>query len=195
MVTIVIIEGPDGAGKSTLVERITKEFGIEVGQRATPDRDKLYTVTRQDTYTALSEAVRGDGPMKVWDRLYYSELVYADVVGRKTEFSLTEQAFVQAVIEALECPVILCLPPFDVVAENERGTHQMAGVHDNLPRIYDDYVTLLAGGTFPEFVTVYDYTVSEWGPRGGGPVTTPLEDILQGIADYAELRKDREWSV
>lgn len=50
---MVIVEGCDGTGKTTLVEALSVDLGLRVGQRATRNRDELYKVTRQDTYTAL----------------------------------------------------------------------------------------------------------------------------------------------
>lgn len=182
---MIVLEGPDGAGKTTLANELSKKYKISIGERGTANRDLLYTVTRQDTYTALSEAVRGDGPMKVWDRLYFSELIYHHVVGRQCEFSTIEQGFIERMIAALTCPIILCLPSFSTVRTNVVKDHQMEGVLGNLEEIYNSYQGLLDSQRFPEHTIVYDYTKDDG----------TLDTIDEIIEEYMLERRARQWQV
>lgn len=181
---MIIVEGPDGAGKSTLVKELKEEYGFVEGLRGTNDRKLLYTVTRSDTYNALSQAVRGDGPPIIWDRLFFSEMVYAPIVHRDCEFSLHEQKFVGDVLESLECPVIVCRPPFEVVQINAAKDEQMDGVNENLRGIYQRYETEC---DWPHNTMWYDYTGTV---RGGKFVSR--EDISKQINHYLAVRKWRE---
>jgi len=183
---IIIIEGPDGAGKSTLVDQLSKELGLEVGERATKDRDKLYEVIRQDTYTALGEAVRAHDPARIWDRLFFSEMVYAPVVGRDCEFEHEEIIFVKRVLNAMGCPVIVCLPEWHTVKENVEGTHQMAGVEENLAHIYAAYGTVTSGMSW---VIFYDYTDER---KEAG--FKSFDEVLTSCRHYLENhRAKRSW--
>lgn len=187
---MLIVEGPDGAGKSTLVNTLKKELGLIVGERATKDRDKLYKVTRQDTYTALGAAVKGDEPVRIWDRLFFSEMVYAPVVGRECEFSERESVFIRRVMNAMGCPIIICMPPFEVVRKNVEGTHQMTGVAENLDKIcahYREGGTSLYGGCVGQLMW-YDYTSTR---NGGAYLNT--NQILDRCGHYMKLRSDRAW--
>lgn len=180
---MIIVEGPDGAGKTTLVNLLSKELGLQIGKRGTADRDKLWEVGRRDTYTAISDAVGGHEPVRVWDRLYFSELIYAPVSGRTPEFSHREQFMIQRVIKALECPIILCMPPLEVVTENVMAAHQMEGVKDHITDIWGRY-RVLYQHRLPH-ATLYDYT---------GQHTSPsAEPIINYCKHYLSLRRERSW--
>lgn len=185
---MIIVEGPDGAGKSTLVRELIENLQLEEGHRATSDRDKLYEVTRQDTYTALATEVIGNcqlGPAKIWDRLFFSEMVYAPVVGRDCEFSSDEQVFVRRIMSALACPIIICLPPWDVVKENVEASKQMDGVEENLTHIYGTYRTIASG---MPWVMFYDYT-----GEANDPAFKTLTGIIEGCSSYLTIRQRRMW--
>lgn len=186
---MVIIEGPDGAGKTTLVQHLVDRFGLEIGERGTTDRNLLYTVTRMDTYTALSRAVHGAEAPRIWDRLFYSELIYPEVSanGRDCQFNESEVSFVQRVINAIRCPVVVCLPPIDVVRANVKHTKQMDGVTDKIDEIWARYHEFWDFGYFPDPVLLYDYTGKH---RAGAD----LEDIEYEVRDYMEERERRMWS-
>jgi thymidylate kinase len=181
---VIIVEGPDGAGKTTLVEHLAGEFNIKVGERGVADRDKLYTVTRSDTYNALGLAVRGNLDAKIWDRLFFSEMVYAPVVGRECEFSTEEQIFVRRILTCLGCPIIVCLPPWEVVKANVAGSKQMDGVEENLKHIYAAYQRVCEG---MPWVMFYDYTHEQ---RDAGYVG--IDHLRTGIKHYLDDRKVRE---
>lgn len=182
------------------MNELSKEFGLRHGERGTGDRTKLYTVTRQDTYTAMGEAVKGTSPVRIWDRLFYSELVYASIVGRSIEFNHTEQTYVRRMLEGLRCPIIVCLPDYPTVERNARSAKQMDGVNENLVAIYNSYVRL-CDGLFPEHTLIYDYETGAEGRVGymqdRGPYQfafTPLASIKDDIADYLEERRERTWA-
>lgn len=184
---MIIVEGPDGAGKTTLVNRLLEEFPqLQLGERAVADRDKLYTVTRQDTHNALARAIlasKDDRP-RIWDRLFYSEFVYAPIVGRSVEFRPSETSWIQRIIEASRFPVILCLPPLDVVLENEAKAHQMEGVSENIGYIWEEY-TKLWPKFFPPQTEVYNYA--------GKYADQDYQDVKRDIQDYLEEREERTW--
>lgn len=186
---MIIVEGPDGAGKSTLVEQLVDDFGFVVGERATTDRDKLYEVTRQDTYCALGLEVEGnaDTTPRIWDRLFFSEMIYSPVMGRKCQFSSEEQTFIKRVINAIACPVIMCYPTWEVVKENAEAEHQMEGVNENLRAIYEAYRTVCQGMSW---VIWYDYTGKTKHGVGG---YKDYEYLKEDIHHYLEHRYKRSW--
>lgn len=193
---MIIVEGPDGAGKTSLVRRLMAEVPeLRIGERGTKDRKLLYTVTVPDTFRALEHAVRGKGwhtdhnvnpdSVYIWDRLFYSEMVYAPLgmPPREPMFNAAQQQHIHRIIEALWCPVILCLPPLTDVKRNVLVEEQMPGVIDHVVDIYDSYVSMWENGEFPRQAVLYDYTTQQDG----------YDKIVSGIRAYIETRRERAW--
>jgi GTPase SAR1 family protein len=184
---MVIVEGPDGAGKTTLVKKLCADYLLKVGKRGVKDRDLLYTVTVSDTMRALGKAVRGRSGPLIWDRLYYSDFVYAPITERPVAFNESQQVHIDRVIDALRCPIIVCLPPFEVVEDNAIRSHQMPGVATNISMIAETYhqMTHPTGGInfkpFPDHRIVHDYTNPD-----------SLQHVLTEVEDYLEERKARQ---
>lgn len=178
---MIIVEGPDGSGKSTLVESLITHFELREGARGTTDRKKLYTVTVKDTYLALMKAIRAmrGVPVEVWDRLFYSEFVYYRYGNRPCEFSEGQRRFINWMIEAITCPVILCLPPPEVIIENAKKVDQMDGVNENLPQIIMDYHSM--SQWMPPQTIIYDYTRDD------------TFKVFGPISAYLARREAREW--
>lgn len=179
-------------GKTMLVEKLSKMYGLTAGKRGTKDRDLLYTVTVPDTMKAISQAVHGKDPPQIWDRLYYSDFVYAplSVTPREASFNPSHQVHVDRVIEAIRCPIIVCLPPWRTVKLNLSSEHhQMPGVRERARDIWNEYyrMTYKVGDStkpFPDHRIVYNYCQEPDGPAG-------INQVLQEIEDYLEERQER----
>lgn len=192
---MIIIEGPDGAGKTTLKEELLKRYPqMAEGPRGTKDRRKLYTVTVPDTFGAINRSVRAaylprsgmdHTSLYVWDRLFFSELVYADITGRPCEFSLGQRIFITKILETIGCPIILCLPPFEVVKENAEVHEQMDGVKENLQVIWGGYQSLY--WTMPNQTMIYDYT-------NDNDEGVSFDELTATIDKYLIERSRRSWS-
>src|SRR5271166_6337392 len=103
--TMILVEGPDGAGKTTLVDQLCEDLGLSVGPRGTPNRDELYKVTREDAYKALAHAVEGYHRPYIWDRLGpISDPIYSRVMGRECAFKKSELYYALRILKALRCP-------------------------------------------------------------------------------------------
>ena len=83
---MILVEGPDGAGKTKLSKMIAEHFDLE---RVAPQKGGQMPVVpvRNRVYRALGKAVQGHKPAKVYDRLYFSELVYGSVLRGTTDFA------------------------------------------------------------------------------------------------------------
>ena len=152
---MVIVEGPDNAGKSTLVKALCDTFGLVEGKRGTDNRDDLWKVTVADTNRALAEA-RISAKAQVWDRLFFSEFVYSKYAGRDCEFSDYRRDLILHELTFRKYPIIMCLPPKHLVLNGgDPSRHQMEGVKENLSAIYDDYVSMI--DWMPPKTVFYNY--------------------------------------
>lgn len=164
---MIIIEGPDGAGKTTLCQKIAEDFGLEIcdwkaEMGLSRDEMKIHPVRRY--YHALSEEFRMtvdqtalENPL-IHDRLYFSSLVYGPILEGTIQMSEEDRRTIARILIALACPIILCLPPKEVVLKNVHGgDYQMEGVKEHTEDIYDLYPKVVRGDAYP-FVMYYDYT-------------------------------------
>jgi hypothetical protein len=178
---VILIEGCDGTGKTTLVNCLAQQFQLNVGQRATRNRDELYRVTRQDTYTALSLAVENKHKPQIWDRLGpFSDPIYSRVTGRGCAFNLAELQFALGILKVLRCPIIFCIVPLETIQDNIAGTHQMDKVEENLSYLAGAYESMAQS---MDVITIYDYRVE-------GAYDRLVEDVIK---PYLVRRSDREW--
>lgn len=186
---MIIVEGPDNAGKSTLVQKIVDRFGdrVELSHHSRlkgAERDKLAHQTpdeqRAFVYGNLNRAVLSKGRVDVHDRLFYSELVYGPVVHPPVVYNYEETRHINRVLTALSCPIIFCLPPLEVVLSAD-GRHQIPEWRENAEKIYEAYAALSALAR-PR-ITRYDYT--------RGPAAEAR--VMRVVSDYLERREKRTW--
>jgi hypothetical protein len=185
---VIIIEGPDGAGKTTLCRKILSDFPeLIIGERGTNDRKLLWQVTVPDTYRALKWAIDPQEIPRLWDRLFYSEFVYAyfSQPTRTPMFNPAQKSAILSLISAIRPPIILCMPPLEVVKDNILVEEQMDGVVERITDIYYRYEKMLSGGWFYGAL-VYDYT-------GENPLAMPYETIAHDIKNYLEHRREQKW--
>lgn len=185
---MIIIEGPDGAGKTTLVNQLYYMFDDElrVGERGTKDRDFLWKVTVPDTMKAMAQYALSQGPVTIWDRLFYSELVYAPLgmPPREVEFNASQQNHIERFIEVADFPVIFCMPPWDVVEYNIKQEHQMPGVVEHGKDIYHAYQVLLQ--RVPDRTILYDFTYET-------DESPDITEVYREVKDYIDDKRERNW--
>lgn len=161
---MIILEGPDGGGKTALMKRLETglcEYGLRPGvHMGTPDRDRMWETTVERTYDAIGRDLNPMKPPLIWDRMFYSELVYAPVMGRKIAFG-KHVSYVHRLIEYTQSPVIFCMPPLENVVANCEATEQHEWVTDNVQEIYARYSKLLVQFGNPNFY-LWDYTIDPW---------------------------------
>jgi GTPase SAR1 family protein len=174
---MVIVEGPDGAGKTTLVAQIVKKYP-KFKMSPYEKRDQAwFDKSRQRTYKALADCVYGLHT-KLYDRLFYSELIYGEITRGRTLFSPYEKDFVERCLRTFGSPMILCMPPLEVVKMNVGRTEQHDFVAENIDKIYRAYANLI----YAPGCILYDYT------------TTPFEYVTSEIDLYLKLKEKRQWS-
>lgn len=164
---MIVVEGPDGAGKTTFVELLKSYTNLEVAPR----------VVAQDT-TAMVDLQRWvhDNVTKGWHETIYdrhrliSEPIYGPVMRpAQPEPGFSDLSWFYAMLEAFyDCkPVIIyCLPPFETVWENVMRDENNGVFHtrgDAVRQIWTAYMNKAC----TEFALrrhetwVYDYTADD----------------------------------
>lgn len=73
---IIIIEGPDGAGKSTLATKLSAQFGYPIAKFDKP-KTKEEALNQVDTYREFMATYDN----VICDRAWYSDIVYGNIMG------------------------------------------------------------------------------------------------------------------
>ena len=126
----IIIEGPDGAGKSTLAKSLAGALGLNIIKM---------TADGGQSVREYVQKLKCDGV--VIDRCWVSEQVYHDLFGREPRIgdadaeSLTERCRLTGV------PIIVLLPPLHTVIGRlgERGDEYADVVCPNIAEIHRRY--------------------------------------------------------
>ena len=156
---MIVLEGPDGGGKTTLLETLTKRYPqIPVAPRASSSVEgpvkNLFEWATQDV------SIWPLRPYSIYDRHpLISEYVYGNSVRKKPgEGFTTQKAATLRQLVYRQALVIFCLPPLKVVRENVQANapEQMAGVVENITKIYQMYAFLAR--TWPGRAYIYNYT-------------------------------------
>jgi len=143
---IIILEGPDCAGKTTLAEKFKKELGINAKYI------HLNSEAVESDYTCVLDPNKHVGTKhRIIDRHWPSEVVYGHVfrngprinVDRIVSYAQTQKAI-----------YILCLPPKKEVSKNFHKRIEKEQ-YNTVSKVYDFYKTLIS--TYSEFIK-YDYT-------------------------------------
>lgn len=154
----IVIEGPDGAGKTTMVNELMDKLGVDMHARAC---------------TSVGGPIDADGlglwvmrefdrekPFGVYDRHpVISEPIYGSVIRGELRGEFRSDNWLREMRGKLATSsyVVFCLPPWsDVRANIDAGVH-MPGVVEHAYTIYQLY--LFTAKTWPGPSIVHDYTL------------------------------------
>lgn len=136
----IIVEGPDGAGKTTLVEYLHSLFDFEIiCNPKGPDQNFEWWWPE----TLILKGSRPDTTV-IHDRFFYSELVYGPVIRGRVVVSNDLIRTTQAQLRQ-SAMLIYARPSEAALAQGVRVADQMEGVaekHTKLIEAYDDLMTM-----------------------------------------------------
>ena len=156
---MLIVEGPDGAGKTTLIEAFQEAFDIPVAPRVVTKETKGIVDLKAWVDNNLDQGFQ----RMIFDRhRLISETIYGPILRGKQEPGFDKLSWLGPRMQRLYHirPIIIyCLPPLQTVLDNVLGDPDNVAVAARIESIYSAYVTRismdlsLASG----MVEVWDY--------------------------------------
>lgn len=126
----IIIEGPDGAGKSTLAKSLAGALDMNILKM---------TANGGQSVPEYLQKLACDGV--IIDRCWVSEQIYSDLFGREPRIDHDDAEALTEFCEFACIPIIVLLPPLHVVIHRlyERGDEYADVVCPNITEIYVRY--------------------------------------------------------
>lgn len=155
---VIIVEGPDGAGKSSLVSKLHHDLGNPVHERACTSEGGPVKELAQWVNSDLLAWRRRDVPVSIYDRHpVISEFIYGPIV--RGEFTDPEMSNIymrrQVKMVATRSFTVFCLPPLATVIQNLGDNEHMGGVAEHIREIYAGYQAMAIHWSGQSIV--YDY--------------------------------------
>lgn len=167
---MIIVEGPDGAGKTTLIKQLAERYDLPIAPRVV-SKDAEAMV---DLKAWVEENVsQGFQPM-IFDRhRLVSETIYGPILRDKQEPGFDDWVWMSVMIDRFyNCNplIIYCLPDLEVVKANIAGDIDNKVVWGSIDAIYAAYVarSALDYNSRNVAVDIWDY-MTDGNPEIEGP--------------------------
>ncbi len=166
---IIIVEGMDGTGKTTLVQQLAHRLVVQpgkfVGSLGPSDDYRLVLVNRTISEIAELETASAEGWFKrLYDRFpLISEAVYGPVLRGRNCFGGLYYPLRRRLL-ALKTVIVYCRPDMEVIQANVQQAPQMSGVLEHFRELlnaYDKLFVELTDSPVNSYITIFDYTRDE----------------------------------
>lgn len=159
---MIIVEGPDGAGKTTLVDHLSKKYDIPVAERVV-DKDTKPIDTDLKLWTEKN--LKAGLQWKIFDRhRLISEPIYSACMNRKTHAGFDDIGWLTGRMidfTRIHAFIVYCIPPYHIVESNLNDDEDNTAVWGYAENIYNAYVAAAAGDVARGQAVLFDYTSDE----------------------------------
>jgi hypothetical protein len=172
----VILEGPDGSGKTTLARRLCHSLKLAYHHEGPPPTN----VPALEHYARLlAEAKRPT----LFDRLHLGELVYGPLLRGASRLSNRDVRLLNRIIRGSGSTMVICGPPLETCLRNIRGRNELIKDEAVLREAYDRWRSV--SDTWPVNSIRYDYSAPcpstlrfDWDALPDGVVGDPFASLL-----------------
>jgi GTPase SAR1 family protein len=158
--TVIVVEGMDGSGKSSLVARLTHDLQVPLHPRAS---DSVGGPVKNLWQWAWDDVIHWeDSELSIYDRHpLVSEYIYGPVTRGSMDpvFVGVESQSLYRIFQE-NCLIIFCDPGVETVSRNVIKNPQMQGVLNNIPNLYWSYRTYFH--MYPGFQIRWDYDHTDY---------------------------------
>ncbi len=155
---MIIVEGPDGAGKTALVQHLASKYDIPIAPKVV-DQDTKPMI--DDLRHWVDVNVKKGLQWQLFDRhRLISEPIYAATFGRKAQPGFDDiHWFTARMIDFTRIHpfIVYCLPAFEVVKANLWGDDSNIVVRSFIEPVYNAYVAQAAGDIARGQAVLFDY--------------------------------------
>jgi hypothetical protein len=155
---MIIIEGPDGAGKSTLVQHLSVKYKIPVADKVVDENtNPIHDDLKHWTEANLKRGLQ----WMIFDRhRLISEPIYATAMGRPPQPGFDDLGWFGARMidfTRIRPFIVYCLPAFEVVKSNIVNDEKNMVISPMISSIYAAYVAYAAGDIARGQAVHFDY--------------------------------------
>ena len=151
---IIILEGPDGSGKTTLAQQLSRQTGYAIEHRSKPEtpEEKARMIGE---YLQLAKSSRN----VILDRCWYSEMVYGKVMRDQAYIDYPQMYELERMLAKGGAIIIYCTGPKAALwmRATRRGEDYITS-RDNFNSICEEYDKLMG---VPHYVPVVRYEYKE----------------------------------
>lgn len=159
---MLVFEGPDGAGKTTLMNQFQEAFDLPIAPRVVSKDAEAMVDLREWVDQQLDQGFS----MTMFDRhRLISEPIYGPILRDEPEAGFNEMKWLAPRMKRfyeLKPLIIYCLPPLEVVMKNIESDDDNKVVRQKIKSIYSAYVAKASMdySFAPTTIKVWDYTGS-----------------------------------
>jgi hypothetical protein len=164
MPNIIILEGCDGSGKTTLANWLRDELGYHIVKTGPPAPGESTFKSYTAALLEAAEAAVYNGRRTVFDRLHTGETIYGPLLRGRDTLGIQGRDLIEALIAACGAVVVICAPPWEVLVKGWSGKDDLLKRESQLRQVNDAYLAEAARLG----LEVYDWT------SGGGSLPWSL---------------------
>lgn len=158
---MIVVEGPDGAGKTTLARKLATQLGVEIEPKIVgADTNPIGEV---DKAAWVSQDLKRPPGLRIYDRYcLISEMIYGPTVGKEPPAFFDDWQWLAMRWRKFweRAPiVVVCLPPLETVRANVRGDKNNEAVVNHIDALYWGYQSWVAQ---TRLLSYWNHSVDLW---------------------------------